>query len=338
MAAIELRGVTKHFGSVTALDGLDLTVEEGEVFGFLGPNGAGKSTTIDVLLDYVRPSSGTARVFGHDAQDEPRFVRDRVGILPDGYGALGRMTGREQLEFTIEARRGREQPDELLDRVGLAGAGDRQVRTYSKGMAQRLMLGMALVGDPDLLVLDEPTTGLDPAGARMMRETIDDAVQDGQTVFFSSHILGQVEAVADRVGILYEGELAAVDTIDSLRETAGATGGVTVTLDAAPDDARRNVAVHDELRAAVAALDGVVDVAVDVNEDDQPTIDAKCTAAAKGRVVKACFDAGEDVRDVDTREASLEDLFVSYTNGETPAATAPTATDPTTTPRAGGED
>ncbi|NHN43529.1 ABC transporter ATP-binding protein [Halorubellus sp. JP-L1] len=336
MAAIELRDVTKRFGSVTALDGLDLTVEEGEVFGFLGPNGAGKSTTIDILLDYVRPSSGTARVFGHDAQEEPRFVRDRVGILPDGYGALGRMTGREQLEFTIEARRGREHPDELLERVGLAGDGDRQVRTYSKGMAQRLMLGMALVGDPDLLVLDEPTTGLDPAGARMMRETIDDAVRDGQTVFFSSHILGQVEAVADRVGILYEGRVVAVDTIDSLRETAGATGGVTVTLDDAQHDRSANVASLDDLRASVAGLDGVVDVLVDADEDGRPTVDANCTAAAKGRVVKACFDAGADVRDVDTREASLEDLFVSYTNGETPAATSTTTAG--TTPAARGED
>jgi len=306
MAAIELRDVTKHFGSVTALDGLDLTVEEGEVFGFLGPNGAGKSTTIDVLMDYVRPSSGRATVFGHDAQAEPTAVRDRVGILPDGYGSLGRMTGREQLAFAIESRRGREDPDAMLDRVGLDDAGDRQVRTYSKGMAQRLMLGMALVGDPDLIVLDEPTTGLDPAGARMMRDVVDDAVADGRTVFFSSHILGQVEAVADRVGILYQGELVAVDSIDALRETSGATGGVTVTLDA----------LDDGVESAVAGVDGVNAVAVGEDEDGRPTVDASCTAPAKGRVVRACFDVGADVRDVDTREASLEDLFVSYTGGD----------------------
>ena len=125
MAAIELRDVTKSFGSVTALDGLDLEIREGEVFGFLGPNGAGKSTTIDILLDYVRPTSGEARVFGYDTQETPTAIRERVGILPDGYGALGRMTGREQLEFTIEARRGREDPDAILERVGLAGDGDR---------------------------------------------------------------------------------------------------------------------------------------------------------------------------------------------------------------------
>ena len=333
MAAIELRDVTKRFGTVTALDGLDLDVREGEIFGFLGPNGAGKSTTIDILLDYVRPTSGTARVFGHDAQSEPTAVRERVGILPDGYGALGRMTGREQLAFTIEARRGREDPQALLDRVGLAGDGDRQVRTYSKGMAQRLMLGMALVGDPDLLVLDEPTTGLDPAGARTMRELVDDAVADGVTVFFSSHILGQVEAVADRVGILYGGELVAVDTIDALRETAGATGGVTVTLDALPD----------ALVNAVAAIDGVTDVTVDRDDQGRPTVDAACTPAAKGRVVKACYDDGADVRDVDTREASLEELFVSYTNGDPDAAGAlaePDGSAPegvATTPSQGGE-
>jgi ABC-2 type transport system ATP-binding protein len=312
MAAIELRDVTKRFGTVTALDGLDLEVREGEVFGFLGPNGAGKSTTIDILLDYVRPSSGTARVFGHDAQEAPTRVRERVGILPDGYGALGRMTGREQLEFTIEARHGREHPDELIERVGLAGDGDRQVNTYSKGMAQRLMLGMALIGDPDLLVLDEPTTGLDPAGARMMREVVDDAVANGTTVFFSSHILGQVEAVADRVGILSGGDIVAVDTIDALRETAGATGGLTVTLDELPD----------ALVNAVAGIDGVTDVTVDRDDQGRPTVDAACTPAAKGRVVKACYDDGADVRDVDTREASLEELFVSYTDGDPDAARA----------------
>jgi ABC-2 type transport system ATP-binding protein len=325
MSAIELSDVTKRFGSVTALDGLDLEVQEGEVFGFLGPNGAGKSTTIDILLDYVRPTSGTARVFGHDAQAEPTAVRERVGILPDGYGSLGRMTGREQLEFTIEARRGRENPQDVLDRVGLTGDGDRQVRTYSKGMAQRLMLGMALVGDPDLLILDEPTTGLDPAGARMMRETIDDAVRDGQTVFFSSHILGQVEAVCDRVGILYEGDLVAVDSIDALRETAGATGGVTVTLDRVPD----------QLPANVTVLEGVASVDVDETDDGQPTLDAACTAAAKGRVVQACFDTGADVRDVDTREASLEDLFVAYTDGD--RATPQRRRSTTATQTAGGD-
>jgi ABC-2 type transport system ATP-binding protein len=306
MAAISLQDVTKRFGSVTALDGLDLTVEEGEIFGFLGPNGAGKSTTIDILLDYVRPSSGTARVFGIDAQANPTAVRERVSILPDGYGSLGRMTGREQLTFTIEARRGREDPQALLERVGLAGDGDRQVRTYSKGMAQRLMLAMALVGDPDLLVLDEPTTGLDPAGARMVREIARDAAADGATVFFSSHILGQVEAVADRVGILNAGDLVAVDTIDSLRETAGATGGITVTLDAEPPG----------IESAIAAIDGVSAVTTAADEAGRPTVDAACTTEAKGPVVKACYDAGVAVVDVETRAASLEDLFVAYTGGE----------------------
>ncbi|MEF8827361.1 MAG: ABC transporter ATP-binding protein, partial [Halapricum sp.] len=214
MAAIEVNGVTKRFGDVTALQNLDLTVEEGEVFGFLGPNGAGKSTTIDILLDHVRPTAGSARVFGHDAQAESVPVRERTGVLPEGYGTLGRMTGRNHVEFAFEAKNADGDPDAVLDRVGIAGAADRRAEDYSKGMKQRLMLGMALAGDPDLLILDEPTTGLDPNGARRIRQIVQAEADRGATVFFSSHILEQVEAVCDRVGILNQGHLVAVDTID----------------------------------------------------------------------------------------------------------------------------
>ncbi|WP_227375288.1 ATP-binding cassette domain-containing protein [Haladaptatus halobius] len=163
MPAIELDGVTKRFGNVVAL-----RVEEGEVFGFLGPNGAGKSTTIDILLDYVRPTTGTARVFGRDAQRETRAVHERVGVLPDAYHAYDHLTARQHVAFVVESRGADDDPDELLHRVGILDAADRRVEGFSKGMRQRFVLGMALVGDPDLLVLDEPTTGLDPNGALAM--------------------------------------------------------------------------------------------------------------------------------------------------------------------------
>jgi energy-coupling factor transporter ATP-binding protein EcfA2 len=163
MPAIELDGVTKRFGNVVAL-----RVEEGEVFGFLGPNGAGKSTTIDILLDYVRPTTGTARVFGRDAQRETRAVHERVGVLPDAYHAYDHLTARQHVAFVVESRGADDDPDELLHRVGILAAADRRVEGFSKGMRQRLVLGMALVGDPDLLVLDEPTTGLDLNGALAM--------------------------------------------------------------------------------------------------------------------------------------------------------------------------
>ncbi len=199
MSAIALRNVQKRFGNVDALRGIDLEVDSGEVFGFLGPNGAGKSTTIDILLHYTHPSSGSVEVLDHDVTANPVAVRNRTGILPEGFAAFETMTGRQHVEYAIESNAADDDPDVLLERVGLEGVGDRLARDYSKGMTQRLALAMALVGEPDLLILDEPSTGLDPHGVRRMREIVRAERDRGATVFFSSHILEQVEAVADRV-------------------------------------------------------------------------------------------------------------------------------------------
>ena len=202
MAAIELSGVTKRFGDVVALRDLDMTVESGEIYGFLGPNGAGKSTTIDILLDFVRPTEGEVRVLGRDAGTDSVLIRERCGVLPEGFDTYDRLTARQHVRFAVESKGSGEDPDALLDRVGLSDAKGRKAGGFSKGMTQRLALAMALVGEPDLLILDEPSTGLDPNGAREMRTIVREEADRGATVFFSSHVLGQVEAVCDRVGIL----------------------------------------------------------------------------------------------------------------------------------------
>ncbi|WP_436346231.1 ATP-binding cassette domain-containing protein [Natronorubrum sp. FCH18a] len=308
MSAIELRGVTKRYErtgfvrsrSVTALHDLDLTVRSGEVFGFLGPNGAGKSTTIDILLDYAAPTEGSVRVLGRDVATESTAVRERVGVLPDGYGPIGERTGREHVTFAIEAKDADDDPDDLLERVGMHSVGDYPVTEYSKGMAQRLMLAMALVGDPDLLVLDEPSTGLDPNGARTMRRIVREENERGATVFFSSHIMEQVEAVCDRVAILDGGELVAVDTIDALRESSGGTSSVTIDLSSVPDAAV----------ARVRSLEGVTGVT-----SDGASVVVACTDAAKAPVIAAFYESAADVRNVTTDETSLEELFESYTRG-----------------------
>ncbi|WP_435177206.1 ATP-binding cassette domain-containing protein [Halorussus sp. AFM4] len=301
MTAIETHDLTKRFdGGVAAVDGLDLRVERGEVFGFLGPNGAGKSTTINVLLDLVRPTAGTATVLGMDAQAESEAIRERVGVLPEGFGLYDRLSGRRHLELATEWRDAGDDPDAVLDRVGLDAAdANRPVGDYSKGMARRLALGMALVGDPDLLILDEPAAGLDPHGVRRMRDIVREEAADGTTVFFSSHVLGQVEAVCDRVGILRDGELAAVDTVEGLRRTVGA--GAELHLRVAGDV---DVAVTDVAGVESAALaDGVLRV--------------ECAdARAKARVVARLVDAGVDVLDVDSAEPSLEDVFAAYTTDD----------------------
>ncbi len=301
MAAIEIDGLTKRFGDVEALRDLALTVEDGEIYGFLGPNGAGKSTTINVLLDFVRPTAGTATVLGMDAQAESRTVRSRVGVLPEGFSVYDRLTGRQHVEFAAESKDANDDPDAILDRVGIPDAADRKAGGYSKGMRQRLALGMALVGEPDLLVLDEPSTGLDPNGAREMRDVVREERDRGATVFFSSHVLGQVEAVCDRVGILRDGHLVAEDSIEGLRDATDAEATLRIETGGVTDDALD----------AVRVVDGVASVSADGSALTVAVSDGSKTA-----VLGALEDEGVSVQDFSTQEASLEDLFAAYTEGD----------------------
>ncbi|MBX0287620.1 ABC transporter ATP-binding protein [Haloarcula salinisoli] len=302
MTAIELDGLRKEYADVVALDGVDLTVEEGEVFGFLGPNGAGKSTTINILLDFVRPTAGSATVLGHDVHEESEAIRERIGVLPEGYEVYERLTGREHMEFVIESKDADDDPKELLERVGVADAIDRRAGGYSKGMKQRLVLAMALVGEPDLLILDEPTTGLDPNGAREMRELIREESERGATVFFSSHILSQVEAVCDTVGILQDGQLIAKDTVEGLRD---AQGDMTMVVTVGDTDGIEGAL--DEIRSLSSVSGAQLDT-------DRVTVN--CERDAKMSVLNAFEDNGIPVEDFETQEASLEDLFSSYTEQE----------------------
>jgi ABC-2 type transport system ATP-binding protein len=311
MAAIETDGLTKVFpgtrripgvrgGSepVTAVDDLDLVVEEGEVFGFLGPNGAGKSTTINALLDYVEPTAGSATVLGMDPNADTAALHDRLGVLPEEPGFYDRLTARKHLLVAIRTKGAADDPDALLDRVGLSGDAARQVGEFSTGMRQRLGLAMALVGDPDLLILDEPTAGLDPNGVRRLRTIVDEEAARGTPVFFASHVLEQVELVCDRVGILRAGSLVALDTIEGLRSELYAGATVTATLESVPADAA----------AAVSAVDGVTETTV---EGDQ--VVASCTTGpAKVAVVNALQDAGGTVLDLAIESAELESLFAAY--------------------------
>jgi len=309
VSSIYISDVTKRYGTETALDGLSLSVERGEIYGFLGPNGAGKSTTINLLLDFIRPTAGEVRVFDLDAQADSLEIRQRTGILPEGVELYERLTGRQHVEFAIESKGANDDPDELIERVGLdSDAAAKKAGGYSKGMAQRLTLATALVGEPDLLILDEPSTGLDPNGARRMREIIREENDRGATVFFSSHVLGQVEAVCDRVGILRDGELVAEDTVEGLRDSMPDQTRLRVTLDRIPDDS-------DAALAAVESIDGVSSV-----NPEGRTLVVACEDRAKTEVLHAIEEYGVTVEDFETDESSLEDLFVAYTSdgaGET---------------------
>lgn len=307
MLAVETEGLIKQYGDVVAVDGLNLTVEEGEIYGFLGPNGAGKTTTINMLLGLIHPSGGSAQVLGQEVGDHIREVRSRIGVLPAHSELYDRLTARKHLEFVVSVKDADDDPDALLERVGIPDAADRPAGDFSTGMGQRLRLAMALVDDPDLLVLDEPTSGLDPNGARQMRRIIQEENDRGATVFFSSHIMDQVESVCDRVGVLNQGTLVAEDTVVGLRDAAVGGPQLSVTLENTVDG----------VAETVQTVDGVTSVAVEGN-----TLRASLASAEmKGPAMNAVAATDARIADFEFSEESLEDVFATLT-GEAEGATA----------------
>ncbi|WP_134672542.1 ABC transporter ATP-binding protein [Halorussus marinus] len=230
MAAIQTTALTKRYGETLAVDELDLSIPAGTVYGFLGPNGAGKTTTMRMLTGLARPTSGSGAVAGVDVTDRDG-LRPHIGYLPEEPPLYEQATGYEQLEY-VAGLRGmaddatRDRIDRLLGELDLADDAATRIADYSKGMRQKVAYVQAVLHDPDVVFLDEPTSGLDPRAARTIREMIRGLADSGTTVFLSTHILPVVEAVADEVGILYDGRLVAEDAPDALarRAEAGATG------------------------------------------------------------------------------------------------------------------
>ncbi len=223
MTAIHTEHLTKRYGSVVAVRDLNLVVEEGEVFGILGPNGSGKTTTILMLLGLTEPSEGRVSVLGRDPVREPLAIKRRVGYLPDTVGFYEDLTGRENLRYTaalngLPPRQREAKIEELLATMGLTDAADRPVRTYSRGMKQRLGLADVLLKEPELVILDEPTLGLDPQAAHEFLSMIRQLKGQGMTVILSSHLLHQVQAICDRVGLFKKGEMALVGSVQELAQ------------------------------------------------------------------------------------------------------------------------
>jgi ABC-2 type transport system ATP-binding protein len=220
MNVIETEKLTKSYGSHRGIIEVDLAVSEGEIFGFLGPNGAGKTTTIRTLLDLIRPTSGTARVFGIASSADPVAIHRRIGYLPGEFALYDRLTGGQHLEYFANLRGGVDPAYQasLVERFDLDPS--RKFKEYSKGNKQKVALVIALQHRPELLMLDEPTAGLDPLVQQTFFGVLREAVAGGATVFLSSHILSEVEKTADRVGIIREGLLVKVGTVDDLRDLA----------------------------------------------------------------------------------------------------------------------
>ncbi|HXQ24444.1 MAG TPA: ABC transporter ATP-binding protein [Candidatus Acidoferrales bacterium] len=223
---IELVNLMKRYGSTLAVDDLSLEVRPGEIFGFLGPNGAGKTTTIRMMMGLLQPTSGTVRLGGHDLATEPIAAKQLCGFVPDRPHIYEKLTGAEFLDFVaglyhVPATTAARRRDELLDMFDLAQWATELVEGYSHGMKQRLVMAAALIHAPRLLIVDEPMVGMDPRGARLLKRTFRQLARNGVTVFMSTHSLEVAEETCDRVGIINQGRLVAVGTVDELRRQAG---------------------------------------------------------------------------------------------------------------------
>jgi ABC-2 type transport system ATP-binding protein len=293
-SVIECRDLTKSYGSVAVVDGLDLTVQAGQVFGFVGPNGAGKTTTMRMLVGLVHSTRGIMSMNGRPLPDPDGL--DRVGVMIEEPSFYGFMSGRANLETL--ARCGRRLPataiDDVLDRVALTDVANRKVKTYSQGMRQRLGLAAALMRGPDVLILDEPTNGMDPAGIRDFRKLLRDLASSGTTVLLSSHLLSEVEHVCDEVAVLNEGRL-----VEQGRPGELSTARSQVHVTVVPDD----LALAQQLLADWSVrVDDEGDLVVDVTD---------------GRLVNQRLGAGGVWAErVEAVRPSLEEVFLDLTSIE----------------------
>jgi ABC-2 type transport system ATP-binding protein len=258
---IHTRGLTKAYGDLVAVDHLDLDVRAGEIFGLLGQNGAGKTTTILMLLGLTEPTEGTARVVGLDPARNPLEVKRRIGYLPDSVGFYTDLTGRQNLRYTARLNRipdgaAESTIDAVLDQVGMTARADDRAGTYSRGMLQRLGIADALIKDPDVLILDEPTTAIDPIGVIEILELLRGLVTSrGMSILLSSHLLNQVQSVCDRIGIFAAGRLIGVGTVEALAERFGDGLSHVEAGFEFEDDSQR-----DTVESAIRGIDGVVSI------------------------------------------------------------------------------
>lgn len=292
--AIETNALRKVFGDNVAVRGLTLTVEQGEVFGFLGPNGAGKTTSIKMLLGLVAPTAGAAWLLGAPLGD--RQTRAKIGFLPEHFRFHDWLTAQEFMTLhgelygmTAEARRRR--IADLLERVGLTPFRDKQLRTFSKGMLQRVGLAQALLNEPALVFLDEPTSGLDPVGRRLVRDIIGDLRRQGTTVFLNSHLLSEIEITCDRVAFIKHGEVLRVSALKGL-----VTGETSVTIHAA--------GLTDDMATGLRAW------GQDVRVDGEQVTLAVADDQALPQIARYLVEQGAALYAMTPQRLSLEDLFI----------------------------
>jgi len=302
MGIVEIKGLTKDYEGVRAVDNLSLEIEKGEIFALLGPNGAGKTTTIKSMLGLIFPTAGEIKINGFDVLKEGKKAKENIGYLPERVAFYDNLTAIQTMEFYAELRGAdRKECIELLMDVGLDSEMDKKVGNYSKGMMQRLGLAQAMIGNPSLLILDEPTGGLDPRGSWQIRQKIKELNENGTTIFLSSHILSEVQEVSSRVAILNHGKLIEVDTLDNLGKK----------LDLQP------TLVIELQRPSQSILSRVKQVkGVDSAELSGNVIKVRCNPRVKTNIINAIEDEGGKILDFRTVEPSLEEVFLKFTEDD----------------------
>lgn len=301
MEAIKTKGLTKRYKQLLALNNLELTVNEGDIYGFLGPNGAGKTTTIRLILDLISPTDGKIHLFGHRVADGIAQILPRIGSVLGNPAFYPHLSGRENLNLfrDLLPRGDLLSVEEGLRLVNLEEKAGLKFSNFSAGMKRRLALASAYIKDPDLYILDEPTNGLDPKGRVEVRTAIKNLGGEGKTVFLSSHLLNEVQEVCSRVGVLKDGRLINESSVSQL---LGETSGVIVTAEEKAMERIANV---------LLGLDYVNGVEV---SDDKAFVD--CPTDKSSQILKSLAEEGIEVQEVERKERSLEDVFIELTEDE----------------------
>ena len=318
---IELVGLTKKYGSQTVVDGLDLAIKKGEVFGLLGPNGAGKSTVILMMIGLTEPDSGSVRVCGIDSTRNPIEVKRRVGYLPEDVGFYDDYTGLENLVYTarlngMTPNEAGQRAEQLLARVGLSDEANKKAGKYSRGMRQRLGLADVLIKNPEVIILDEPTLGIDPTGVREFLELIIKlSKEEGLTVLFSSHHLHQVQKVCDRVGLFVSGRLLAEGDIQALSQKlfSGSAFIIEAGVSEAAGDKQGGITEQgnpDRLMEILQHIDGVVSV---TRKDN--IFHIECSRDLTPIIARAVIDSEAELNYLNKKEYGLDDIYYRYFEG-----------------------
>ncbi|MFA5772435.1 MAG: ABC transporter ATP-binding protein [Thermoplasmata archaeon] len=299
---VEVRDLSKKYKDVQAVDNLNMKVRKGEIFGFLGPNGAGKSTTIKMLMSLAHPSGGEAFINGKSVTNDSVEIRREIGYLPERVAFYDNLTALQTLHFFCELKGADKSVAEpLLTEVGLEDAKHRKVGTFSKGMTQLLGFAQAMIGEPSIYILDEPTAGLDARWLKVARDKIKTLNVKGATIIFSSHILTEVQALCDRVAIIDKGKLVAEDSVPNLSKYLNIKPRLEIFIEG----------LNGKVPDSVLKIDGVEDA-----EAKENVLFVTCDAASRIDVITTLKKKGLDIRDFRTIEPSLEEVFIRLTSGE----------------------